>query len=158
MYIWLLQEIIEDNPENKNIEEVWPQIQTVINMQPSIETIYGTVCFVLGFDYKKPELCESVNKKGLELFPKSWLISTAQGYMSYFELEDYVKGAYYYENAAKSPNAPPYIKRVANKILNEKWKDKRAKKKEILHLLLKNSKDAKFNAYLKQKITEYSEE
>ena len=64
-----------------------------------------------------------------------------------FELNDPVKGSYYYEIASKNSQAPPYIKRVAAKILNEKWKDK--DKAQVLLLLLKTRKIQNFEAISK---------
>jgi len=117
MTVWAIQFLADPHLREKATAETVNESMTMITRHlPRTESLYLFSCFVLAFDYKRPEFCEEFSIKGLKAFPNSWRIPMTQGFIAFFEQKDDIKAAAYYQLAASRPNSPPYVARLADKL------------------------------------------
>jgi hypothetical protein len=118
--IWIIQFLGDESLKSKaTADEVFTAIQSFTQHQPKIEAIYLISCFVLSFDFNRPELCEPISVDGLKAFPDSWRIPMTQGFMSSFKLKDHMKAAVFYQIAASKPQSPPYVANLARRLADQ---------------------------------------
>ena len=150
LHIWLLQKLINKNLKTQDINIINKQILSVVELKPKIESLYSISCFVLTFDLYRPDLCESIIKKGMEALPESWLIPMLQGYISAFKLKDPIKASFYYHQAGSKIKSPSYPKKLAKKILSQGLTEEDHKK--ALEWLIKQPNNKDFQSFFKKEL------
>ncbi len=133
VYLWLIQYIVEDQTKEENYKKNFQRIKNVVRLSPKIETVYPLSCFVLAYDYKKPQDCHFITVRGLQLFPNSWIIPMTQGYLSGFLLNDPLRASFYYHMASKLPRSPPYVAKLAKKFTKKEYTEK--DRQQVLELM-----------------------
>ena len=136
VFLWLLQHmekpaVVRDPNQARRMFRL---IDQVVSLEPSIESVYLYSCFVLAFDYQRPQLCESISVTGLKVFPGSWRIAMTQGYVSAFLLGERAKASVFYQLAATRRRSPPYVRSFAEKLMAEEHTEK--DRKASVELLL----------------------
>jgi hypothetical protein len=117
MTIWAIQFLADPQLKEKaSAEQLNKAMTSITRHLPRTEALYLFSCFVLAFDYKRPDLCEEFSLRGLKAFPNSWRIPMIQGFIAFFEQKDNVKAAAYYQLAASRPNSPAYVASLAEKL------------------------------------------
>lgn len=117
--IWLLQTLMQTDTK-KDHEKLMEQIRSVIKHQPKLETTYMLSCFVMLNELKHPEYCQEINLTGLKAFPMSWRLLMTQAFVEYSAMNHPAQGASFFMMAAQRENAPPYVKKAAEKLLKTK--------------------------------------
>tara|TARA_Y100001970_G_scaffold247720_1_gene316673 strand:+ start:231 stop:893 length:663 start_codon:yes stop_codon:yes gene_type:complete len=123
VYLWLIQYIVEDKVVASDYHKDFERIKNIVRLGPKIETVYPLSCFVLAYDYKKPQDCHFITVRGLEFFPSSWVIPMTQGYLSGFQLNDPLRASFYYHMASKLPHSPPYVAKLAEKFAKKEYSE-----------------------------------
>ncbi len=119
MHIWMLQIFTsKDIPKNDGAR-LFESIKMVADQQIGIESFYMLACFYMDSDMGRPGDCEYIALKGLQAFPQSWRIPMIMGFIYNFRLNDPVKAAAMYGIAASRQQSPPYVIRVAQKLINK---------------------------------------
>lgn len=117
MTIWAIQFLADPHlRERASAEELNATLTSITRHLPRTEALYLYSCFVLSFDYNRPEFCEAFSVKGLKAFPNSWRIPMTQGFIAFFQQKDDVKAAAFYQLAASRPGSPAYVARLADKL------------------------------------------
>lgn len=114
--IWLLQALVDSRKE-KDADGMLGAIRSVIRHEPKIESIYMLSCFVMMDDMQKPEACQEIILAGLRAFPRSWRLPMTQGFVEYYKLKKPAQAASFFMMAASRQDSPPYVQKVANKLL-----------------------------------------
>lgn len=114
--IWLLQTLMQSGVV-KDHEKLMEQIRSVIKHEPKLETTYMLSCFVMINELKHPEYCQEINLAGLKAFPMSWRLLMTQAFVEYSAMNHPAQGASFFMMAAQRENAPPYVKKAAEKLL-----------------------------------------
>ena len=94
--------------------------KNVLKHKPEIEGTYALACYTLVTDLNRSDLCEDINKIGIEAMPKSWMIPLMQGWVHLFKELKLEKAAHYYGLAADVEGSPPYLKGLVKKIKSGK--------------------------------------
>ena len=115
--VWMIQVLI--NPDPSNQAKIKKLVDKAIIQKPKVESLYLLSCFTFLKDFKRPEDCESVILKGLEVFPSSWRLPMTQGFIHYFELNNPAQAAAFFKIASTRQNSPEYVANIAEKILQK---------------------------------------
>ncbi len=115
--IWTTQTIVDKSLSQYSAEAVFEFVSKIVRHEPKIEQTYLLPCFILALDFKRPEFCERIIIHGLNAFPNSWRLPMTQGFIFAFQLNQPLKAAAFYSLAASRPESPPYVGRVAKKLL-----------------------------------------
>ena len=102
-----------------NADDVRKAVVDVTHHLPRIENLYLLSCYVLSFDFKRPEFCEGIIQDGLKVFPNSWRLPLTQGLIEVDQLHNRASGAVYYAMAASRSDAPEFLKSYAAKLVNQ---------------------------------------
>lgn len=145
-YFWLLQKLIQEKPQLADADKIFTQVKAVTRYQHDFESIYMSSCFILAFDYKRPDLCESIVKDGIKAVPDSWSLPAMMGYMSAFQLKDSSKAAYYYAKASSHPKCPAYIAKLSKSILNKD--PKKLEQEDTIRAIIEGTEDADYRTFL----------
>ncbi len=121
--IWALQFLVDPGLKQEEPEQVFKVVKRIASHRPKLESFYMISCFVLALDLKRPEYCEPIIIEGLHAFPNSWRIPMTQGFIFGFELKDRAKASAFYHLAASREKSPPYVARLAKKLLSEEALD-----------------------------------
>lgn len=146
--IWLLQSLLDDRLRQQGPEDVLAAMKRVTDMQPKIESIYMLSCFVMAFDFRRPEKCEQLTLSGMRAMPESWRIPVTQAFISYHELKDAPRAAMYYGLAASRSTSPRFLDKLAKNLLDNNQLSI-PELQETLNGLLDSESGSKFGAYLK---------
>ncbi|MBC7661390.1 MAG: hypothetical protein H7249_16975 [Chitinophagaceae bacterium] len=114
--IWLLQTLMQTGTP-KNPELLMQQVRSVIQHHPKLETTYMLSCFTLWRELNHPEFCREISEAGLVAFPMSWRILMTQAFVEYALMNHPAQAATFFMMAAQRENAPPYVKKAAEKLL-----------------------------------------
>lgn len=117
IYIWTLQSLVDKRLKDFPAEQVQKALLRVTRHAPRVEAFYMMSCFILAFDFKRPELCERITLDGLRAVPAGWRIPMTQGFIYAFEMKDPKNAAMYYGLAATREGAPPYVNGYAVKLI-----------------------------------------
>ena len=79
VYLWLIQYIVEDKVVASDYHKDFERIKNIVRLGPKIETVYPLSCFVLAYDYKKPQDCHFITVRGLEFFPRGLMFCDFSG-------------------------------------------------------------------------------
>lgn len=115
--VWSVQILIDIKEEYEH-DKLFKGLEQIRKKKIRFESFYLFAC-ITAHTLKRPELCMDYTRTGLELYPVSWRITMAQGYVSYFELDNPAEGALFYNLASTDPYAPDYVARVARKLYNK---------------------------------------
>lgn len=117
--IWMLQILANEKIGPEDANKIYEIIYNTIRHDIKMESYYLFSCVVLQSKLKAPHYCEPIIVRGLKLFPHSWRLNMMQGFVSYYIMGDTARASIYYMNAAKNTFAPPYVRRVAEKLALE---------------------------------------
>ena len=117
--IWLLQALINPS-KTATPQEAIEGIRAVIRHEPALESLYMLSCIAMFDEYKSPQYCQEITLKGLEAFPTSWRLPMLQGYVHAFSLNEPAQAASFFLMASSRTKAPPWVKRLVNKLLDKK--------------------------------------
>ncbi|RYZ52457.1 MAG: hypothetical protein EOP07_19590 [Proteobacteria bacterium] len=115
--IWLLQSLMQKDSA-RDPEKLMEQIRSVIKHQPKLETTYMLSCFVMLKDLNSPQYCQEINLQGLKAFPMSWRLLMTQAFVEYSAMNHPAQAASFFMMAAQRENAPVYVKKAAEKLVN----------------------------------------
>ena len=111
-----------------SIQLLSKHIHQVIKHKPKIKSLYLYSCFVLAFDYKKPELCKEISDIALSIYPRNRSIAITQGFISVFLLDKIKEGIQYFELAAQPKNSPTFVLSFVKKLKENKLQNSDIKK------------------------------
>lgn len=114
--IWSIQFLVDERVKAQTAEEVFRSIKATTRQRPKIESIYLLSCFVLTFDFKRPELCKDIIIDGMSAMPDSWRIPVTMGFTYAYRLGDNENAAIFYALAASRPGAPQYFSSLSQKL------------------------------------------
>lgn len=115
--IWANQFLADSKlKESTNAEDLYKALFAIMRHQPKVEGLYILSCFVLSFDFQRPEYCEKISIEGLKAFPESWRIPMTQGFITSFVMKDDLKAAAFYQLAASRPKSPEYVGKLAARL------------------------------------------
>ncbi|SMF82578.1 hypothetical protein [Pseudobacteriovorax antillogorgiicola] len=146
--IWLLQTLMNEN-KPADPDGMMNSIRSVIRHQPKLETTYLLSCIVMFEDFKKPEHCQEIILEGLKAFPQSWRLPITQGYVHAFLLKEPAQAASFFLMASSRQKAPPWVKRVVDKLLAKDNISEDDLSRSI-HLLEQSSQSKSFNNIIEQ--------
>ncbi len=115
--IWMVQTLMDARLAAVRGEDLEKLVLEVSRHRPKIETFYMLACFVVAFDFKRPEACEKLTLDGLQAFPDGWRIPMLQGYIYAYELKDLKSAAVHYGLASSRPGAPEFLKSLTAKLI-----------------------------------------
>ncbi len=145
-YFWLLQKLIREKTQLAEAGKIFSQIKAVTRYHPDFESIYMVSCFVLAFDYKRPDLCEDIVKDGIKAIPDSWSLPAMMGYMFAFLLKQPSKAAYYYAKAATHQKCPKYIANLSQSLLNKE--PNKIEQERTIRAIIEGTEDEDYRSFL----------
>ncbi len=114
--VWLVQMVTDPQLLQADPNQLHGILQTALRQQPKLESVYMLACFVMTFDLRHPEFCESYATEGMKALPQSWRLPATAGYVAAFRIRDPDKASLYYTLAAGQPGAPDYFKSFGAKL------------------------------------------
>jgi hypothetical protein len=148
--IWSLQALMDMRLADVPPEEVQRAILAVTRHGPQIESLYSLTCYILAFDFKRPDLCERITVDGIKALPDSWRIPMIQGYLYYGPLQNTPNAALYYGLAASKEDCPPFLKKLASNLVQKNSLDPEDLDALARELLPKGSLRGRFGDLLKR--------
>ncbi len=155
-YFWLLGNLIHDRAHTPSADKMFAKIKLLTRQLPEIESLYTLSCYVMAFEYRKPELCEQIASDGMKALPKNWLIPAIVGYMFAFKLNDPFKGAYYYKKTRGLPRSPEYLSKLADRLL--RGEVKKQDSNDAMDSIFNNTEDSEYKDVLHQFLDEKREQ
>lgn len=119
IHIWFNHYLVDEAHLQKHPDDAVDIANILLRLRPMIESSYMLTCIAFLKDLQKPEYCEPIMQTGMRIFPKSFMLPMAQGFILYKELNDPIRAARYYAIAAQTEQAPPHVIRVAEKLLRQ---------------------------------------
>ena len=116
LYLYTLQIFANDKVKEVDPVKFANWSIEVLKHKPEIEGTYALACYTLVVDLNRGDLCEGINKIGMEAMPKSWMIPLVQGWVHLFKELKLKKAAHYYGIASNIEGSPPYLKGLVKKI------------------------------------------
>lgn len=117
-HLWMIQTLM--TPYDINLrEDMMQAIRLVIQHKPRIESFYMLSCFVMAQEFRAPQHCQEIIKIGLEAFPQSWRLPMTQGFIHAFLLKEPAQASAFFTIAASRENSPPYVAKVAEKLIHK---------------------------------------
>lgn len=117
-HLWMIQSLM--TPYDPGLADaMMGSIRTVLGHHPKIETLYMLACFVINSEFKKPEYCQEIINAGLVAFPQSWRLPMTQGFIHAFLLDQPAQASAYFTMAASRAKSPPYVAKVAEKLIRK---------------------------------------
>lgn len=118
LVIWNTQSIINQSSDQLSSDMALFKIKSASQHHPRHSLFYQFGCFLMLKTYKKPELCETIIRDGLQALNNDWNLALIQGFIFEFELGNSTLASIYFNMAANSPGAPEHIKLTANRLLS----------------------------------------
>lgn len=117
--VWQSQYLANPNFINSiDGQLLFKELFATIQHQPRHLLFYQLACFSLWQNYEKPHLCEPIIQEGLKTFHNNWNLAMTQGFIYGFVLKEPIKAALYYKMAAKNVSSPPYVLKLAQRLIN----------------------------------------
>lgn len=111
--IWLrIVQYVGGNARSSNYELLGEYLESVTELDPKFYMPYFVAQLLLP-EVQHAEKAISISEKGLKSLPERWEIPFYMGYIYYYYLEDYEKGAEMYEKASQIPGVLSSAKRMA---------------------------------------------
>jgi hypothetical protein len=148
--IWSLQSLMDLRLSQVPPEEVQKAILSVTRHYPKVESLYSISCYILAYDFKRPDLCERITADGIKALPDSWRIPMVQGYLYYEPLKNMRSATLYYGLASSKETAPPFLKRLATNMVKKNALDPEDLDALSQELLPRNSFRGRFSDFLKR--------
>ena len=105
-----------DNLKPLNPRLLYPYLDNATSLDPQFLAVYSYGAIVLpAID---PQQAIKIAEKGIANNPNQWRLYQHLGFI-YWRLGDYKKASETYENAAKIPNAPPFLSMMSAKMKND---------------------------------------
>lgn len=148
--IWSLQALMDLKLSLVPPEEVQKAVLSVTRHYPKVESLYSVSCYILAYDFKRPDLCERITADGIKALPDSWRIPMIQGYLYYEPLKNMRNATLYYGLASSKEKAPAFLKRLATNMVKKnalELEDLDALSRELLP---RNSLRGRFSDLLKR--------
>ncbi|MBP9707216.1 MAG: hypothetical protein KBD78_06190 [Oligoflexales bacterium] len=117
--IWQSQYLANPNFFNRfDGDFLFKELFSTIQQHPRHLLFYQLACFSLWQNYAKPNLCEPIIQEGLKTFHNNWNLAMTQGFIYGFVLKEPIRAALYYKMAAKNESSPPYVLKLAQRLIN----------------------------------------
>ncbi len=87
--------------------------RTLTDLDPSFENAYVFGALVLHGDAQAPGAAFALLERGIECNPSSWRLAFEHGFLAYLESKDSRVAVEYLSHAARLPDAPPWVGRLA---------------------------------------------
>lgn len=102
-------------------DSLWPMLDLVTRLSPQFKQAYYTGAFAL-LDAGRPDLSYALLKRGMAANPEEWRFPAYLGFFAYRFGSDELKdtwAAHWYDKAAKLPERPSYVPRLAAALLTK---------------------------------------
>jgi tetratricopeptide (TPR) repeat protein len=87
--------------------------RTLTDLDPGFENAYVFGALVLHGDAQAPAAAVALLDRGMARNPSSWLLAFERGFLAYLEAKDSPEAVRYLSQAARLPDAPPWVGRLA---------------------------------------------
>lgn len=133
LYIWSIQ--FYSSYEKKARFDYLTQVfeGAITELDPRFAEAYLVGAMIMSIEARQPEKAVALLDKALEHMPDNWRIAYWAGWECY-HMQDYLQARRYWSQAAEMPGAPPYMIRLAARML-EKAGDPKAAVREYRRLL-----------------------
>ena len=133
LYIWSIQfySTYEKEARFDYLTQVFDG--AITELDPRFEEAYLVGAMIMSIEARQPEKAVELLDKALEHMPENWEIAYWAGWECY-HMKDYTGARRYWGGAARMPGAPPFMIRLAARML-EKAGDERAAVREYRRLL-----------------------
>ena len=118
---WLkaLQHIGDNEWGKKGYPYLFPILDLVTDLDPKFEYAYEVGGVVLSVYTDRIAESNKLLKKGVSQDLQAWELPFYLGFNHFYYMEDYEKAAFYMSKAAKTPNRPAYVPRLAARLYVE---------------------------------------
>ncbi len=115
-YVWSLQYYSNYSDEKRfdYLEQVFSHV--IAELDPRFVEVYLVGALIMSTEAGRSDLALDLYDKGLERNPDSWELAYWAGWESY-DTKDYTRARIYWKRAAEMPGAPPFIERLASRML-----------------------------------------
>lgn len=111
--VWLhTVQYIGGNARSSDYPLLYAYLDNLTDLDPQFYLPYF-VAQVLLPEIEQNEHAILISEKGIRALPENWKIPAYLGYIYYYYLEDFEKGAEFYQRASEIPGALPSAKRMA---------------------------------------------
>ena len=111
--VWLrIVQYVGGNARSSNYDLLGEYLESVTDLDPKFYMPYFVAQLLLP-EVQHTEKAILISEKGLKSLPERWKIPFYMGYIYYYYLEDYEKGAEMYEKASQIPGVLSSAKRMA---------------------------------------------
>jgi len=92
----------------------------ITDLDPRAEHVYRFAGAILPWEAKQPEEGARLLGKGASALPESWVLSYLAGFTYHFFLDDHARAIEYMQQAARNPNASPFVRKLLTKLMAKK--------------------------------------
>jgi hypothetical protein len=155
---WLkaLQHIGDNVWESEGYPYLFPILDLVTDLDPKFEYAYEVGGVVLSVYTDRIAESNKILEKGLKQNFQVWELPFYLGFNHFYYMEDYEKAAFYISKAAKTPNRPAYVPRLAARLYVESGSANTAL--DFLISVKESTKDERVRKELDRKIKEVAVE
>jgi hypothetical protein len=155
---WLkaLQHIGDNEWESAGYPHLFPILDLVTDLDPQFEYAYEVGGVVLSVYTDRIAESNKLLKKGVSQDLQAWELPFYLGFNHFYYMEDYEKAAFYMSKAAKTPNRPAYVPRLAARLYVEAGSANTAL--DFLISVKESTKDERVKEELDRKIKEVAVE
>jgi tetratricopeptide (TPR) repeat protein len=129
IYLWSIQYYGNYNIEDRYLylEHIYGQV--VSELDPHYLDPYLVGSLIMNLEAGDPEQALRLLDKGIERNPDRWILAFEAGFLCYSDLGDYARAAAYFEQALRSPDVHPLVRRFHAEMHNRAG-DKRTSLRE----------------------------
>ncbi|MBV8514199.1 MAG: hypothetical protein JO260_02755 [Acidobacteria bacterium] len=106
-----------------NLELLWPLLDVTTTLDPNLLVAYRFGSMFLSENAPRgagrPDLAIQLIQRGIQANPEYWRFYEDLGFIYYFELHDYDKAAAAFLEGSKNPQALPWMKVLAAKVIEQ---------------------------------------
>lgn len=141
LYIWAIQYYsnYDDSARYQYLVAVFDG--AITELDPLFTEAYLVGSLIMSVEARRPDLARALLEKGLARNPDDWELAYWAGWDAY-NLKDFARAREYWSRAARQPGAPPYMIRLAARVL-ELQGDRRSAIDEYVGLLQAPGTDEK---------------
>jgi tetratricopeptide (TPR) repeat protein len=108
---------------DENFELLWPLLDVATTLDPNLLVAYRFGSMFLSEPAprgpNRPDLAIELIERGIKSNPDYWRFYEDLGFIYYFQLQDYPKASAAFLEGSKHPNAMPWMKVLAAKVMEE---------------------------------------
>ncbi|HKV05300.1 MAG TPA: hypothetical protein VJO53_09365 [Candidatus Acidoferrales bacterium] len=109
--------------DNPNFDLLWPLLDITTTLDPKLIIAYRFGAIFLSetgnVGANRPDLAVQLIKRGIAENPDQWRLSGDLGFLYYWRLKDYPNAAAAYLEGSKNPNAAPWLRMMAARVLEK---------------------------------------